>query len=86
LKFILTKRFENAYRALPDDLKRKTDKALRLLVENPKHPSLRLKKMQGAPGIWEMRVDRVCRLTLEIRADAFVLRNVGKHDEALGSP
>ena len=83
MKFILTNRFASAYRALPDDLKRKTDKALRLLVE---HPSLHLKKMQGVPGIWEMRVDKGCRLTLEIHPDAFVLRNVGKHDEALGSP
>ena len=86
MKFILTKRFARAYRALPDDLKRKTDKALRLLIEYPKHPSLYMKKMQGTPGIWEMRVDKGCRLTLEIRADAFLLRHVGKHDEVLGSP
>lgn len=86
MKFILTKRFASAYRALPDDLKRKIDKALRLLIENPKHPSLHLKKMRGAPGIWEMRIDKGCRLTLEIHPDAFLLRNVGKHDEALGSP
>jgi len=86
LRFIVTRRFEEAYRSLPERLRRKTDKALRLLAENPGHPSLRLKKIQGAPGIWEARVDKGCRMTLEIRADAFLLRNVGKHDPTPGNP
>jgi mRNA interferase RelE/StbE len=86
LRFIVTRRFENAYRSLPNELQRKTDKALRLLAENPRHPSLRLKKIQGAPGIWEARVDRNCRLTLEIRSDSLLLRNVGKHDHTLDNP
>jgi mRNA-degrading endonuclease YafQ of YafQ-DinJ toxin-antitoxin module len=86
LRFVVTKRFENAYRSLPAELQHKTDKALRLLAENPRHPSLRLKKMQGTPDIWEARVDRNCGLTLDIRSDALLLRNVGKHDETLNSP
>ena len=86
MRFIVTRRFELAYRSLPETLRRKTDKALRLLAENPRHPSLRLKKIKGAPGIWEARVDRGCRLTLEVRSDAFLLRNVGKHDRILDSP
>ena len=86
MRFIATRRFENAYRSLPDELRKKIDKALRLLADSPRHPSLRLKKLQGTPGIWEARVDRNCRMTLEIRGDAFLLRNVGKHDDTLDSP
>lgn len=86
MKFIVTQRFEEAYRSLPETLQRKTEKALRLLAENPRHPSLRLKKIQGAQGIWEARVDRGCRMTLEIQSDAFLLRNVGKHDPTLDNP
>ncbi|MDO8588936.1 MAG: hypothetical protein Q7T82_18065 [Armatimonadota bacterium] len=86
MRFIVTRRFEQAYRGLPEPLRRKTDKALLLLAENPRHPSLRLKKIQGAPGIWEAGVDRGCRLTLEIRSDAFLLRNVGKYDPTLDNP
>lgn len=86
MRFILTGRFRVAYRSLPDALQRKADKALRLLAENPRHPSLRLKKIEGTPGIWEARVDRGCRMTLELRADAFILRNIGKHDETLDKP
>jgi mRNA-degrading endonuclease RelE of RelBE toxin-antitoxin system len=86
LRFIVTERFSRAYHDLPDELQRKADKALRLLQENPKHPSLRIKKIQGTSGIWEARVDRSCRITLEMRSDSFLLRNIGKHDEALGNP
>ena len=86
MRFVATKRFEDAYRSLPEELRRKVGKTLRLLADNPKHPSLRLKKMQGAPGIWEARVDKGCRMTLEIRSDCVLLRNVGKHNETLSDP
>lgn len=86
MRFIITKRFEDAYRGLPQTLQKKADKALKFLSENPAHPSLRLKKIQGVPGIWEARVDKACRMTLEIHPDCYLLRNIGKHDETLASP
>ena len=86
MRFIVTERFTRAYRDLPSELQRKADKALRLLQENPRHPSLHLKKIQGTPGIWEARVDKNCRLTLEMHSDALLLRNIGKHDETLENP
>jgi len=86
VRFIVTRRFKDAYRDLPESLRKKTDKALRYLADNPDHPSLRLKKIQGVTGIWEARIDRSCRMTLEIRTDCYLLRNVGKHDETLGKP
>jgi len=86
VRFILTGRYKSAYRLLPDTLQKKANKAIRLLLENPRHPSLHLKKIQGTPGIWEVRVDKSCRMTLEIQADVYILRNVGKHDETLGDP
>ena len=82
----MTGRFKVAYRSLPVTLQQKADKAIKLLAENPRHPSLHLKKIQGAPGIWEARVDSGCRMTLEIHADFYLLRNIGKHDETLGNP
>lgn len=86
MRFIVTERFKRAYRDLPSELQSKADKALKLLQENPRHPSLHLKKIQGTPGIWEARVDRSCRLTLEMQSNAFLLRNIGKHDETLENP
>ena len=64
----------------------KVDKALGLLLANPRHPSLCVKKMHGKPGLWEARVDRQHRMVFEIQGDLYVLRGVGKHDETLRQP
>lgn len=86
MRFVVTDRFRSAYKSLPEVLRKKADKAIRLLADNPRHPSLHLKKIQGTPGIWEARVDKCCRMTLEIHPDFYLLRNIGKHDETLENP
>lgn len=84
--FRRTERFAKAYRSLRPEVRLKADKALRLLAADPRHPSLRLKKIEGTPGIWEVRVDRQTRMTLEIGRGYYLLRNIGKHDETLEKP
>ncbi len=80
-------RFKKAYRKLPPDIQKKVRKALRLLADNPRHPSLRTKPIQGAAGIYEARVDRNYRMTYErLPGDIVRVRVVGKHDEALKNP
>lgn len=86
MKLQRTRKFKAAYQALSGTLQLKADKALVLIAVNPSHPSLHLKKMRGVSGIWEARVDRGCRMTLEIRHDVCLLRNIGKHDETLADP
>ena len=86
MKLIRTERFVRAYRALQPDLRNKVNKALSLLAVDPGHASLRLEKMHGKAAVWEARVDRGYRMTLEIRDDSFLLRTVGKDDETLSSP
>jgi mRNA-degrading endonuclease RelE of RelBE toxin-antitoxin system len=82
----LSARFREAYLELAPSIQRKVDKALGLLDTNPRHPGLQTKPVQGAPGIYEARVDRRYRLTYERRGDTFILRNVGPHDAALKRP
>ncbi len=83
----LTESFHRWYARLPDKIKVKTQKALRLLAENPRHPSLRSKPIEGAKGLFEARVDQKYRLTFErLPADVVRIRVVGKHDEALKNP
>jgi mRNA interferase RelE/StbE len=83
----LTKRFINAYRQLPAEIREKIDKQLLLLAENPRHPSLRSKPIQGAPGIYEARIDQNYRLTYQrMLGDILLLRVVGRHDETLKKP
>jgi len=44
------------------------------------HSSLRVKKMKGAPGIWEATIDMNHRFTFEKIDDAIKLRVIGKHN------
>ena len=81
-----TNRFKKAFVKLTVRDREAVGKALRQLVADPRHPGLRVKKMEGAEGIWEARAGRSIRITFEIRGRAFLLRNVGAHDRALGSP
>lgn len=86
MRYLATRRFERAFSDLTDedaDLVRKT---LRLPAENPRHPSLHAKKIQGTGDIWEARAGLAIRLTYEQRSDLILLRNVGPHDETLKKP
>jgi len=81
-----TNRFQRAYNDLTDDNAERVKKALRLLVENPRPPSLRVKRIQGTDHIWEASASLSIRLTFEMHGDLIVLRNVGAHDETLKKP
>ena len=80
-------RFKKAFKKLPPELQVKVIKALQLLSENPRHPSLQTKPIQGIRGIYEARVDQSCRMTYQRLPDnVLLLRVVGKHDETLKNP
>ncbi|MBM3471262.1 MAG: hypothetical protein FJX73_10805 [Armatimonadetes bacterium] len=80
LRFVAGRRFFDDYADLPPEIQRRVDRALRRLAENPGHPSLRLRKMEGLPDIWEVRVTSAYRLTCRIEGDACILRRVGTHE------
>jgi len=42
-----TKRFQEQFKKLPDDVKRQAYAAYRLFVSNPRHPGLHFKKLHG---------------------------------------
>ena len=86
MRLLYTDRFRRAYRALTAEDRRRVQTALRRLAENLRHPGLRVKKMRGTGGIWEARAGRDLRITFEIRDDALILRNVGRHDATLERP
>ena len=59
-------------------------KFLALIEENPQHPSLRTKKIQGADGIFEASINMAIRVTFHYEIpDTIYLRNVGEHDITL---
>ena len=86
-KIRLTRRFLKSFARLPAAVQEKVKKQIALLADNPRHPSLHTKPIQGATGIYEARVDIDYRLTYEREAeDTLVLRVVAKHEEALKKP
>ena len=80
MKLIPTPNYEHAYQQLSPTIQRRVDKKLSLLLKNPRHLSLRFRKMKGYENIWEMRVSRNYRRTLLQSGEDFYLRNVGTHD------
>lgn len=86
-KIEFTDTFLEQFKQLPQDIQKKGRKAIRLLSEDPKHPSLRSKPIQGAKGIYEASLDMHYRITYErLPGDILRLRVVGSHDEALKKP
>lgn len=63
------------------------EKFLRLIEENPRHPSLRIKKIQGTTDIFEASVNMNIRVSFQyIKTDTVYLRNIGEHDMTLKRP
>ncbi len=80
MKLLFTKIFVRDYRKLPEEIQKSTDKQLGLLLANPQHPSLKVKKMQDPRSIWEGRVTASYRFTFQIVGNTYILRKVGTHD------
>jgi hypothetical protein len=50
------------------------------LGEDPTHPSLRVHRVQGKPGVWEAYVDKANRVTYHWEGSTIVLRMNCNHD------
>lgn len=74
-----TDAFLRDYRTLPVSIRDRVDKQLRLLLEDFRHPSLRLKKLRGMDR-FEIRISNGYRLTLRLDKGLMELRRLGTHD------
>jgi mRNA-degrading endonuclease YafQ of YafQ-DinJ toxin-antitoxin module len=72
--------FQRDFEKLPKDVQSRAEKAIRLLKENPRYPSLRSKKMESVETIWEASVTMSHRITYEISGQTLILRRIGPHD------
>jgi mRNA-degrading endonuclease RelE of RelBE toxin-antitoxin system len=80
MRFLRTKRFKKEFARLPSEIQQRAAKSLELFAGNPRHPSLHVKKMEGAPGIWELRVTDNYRMTFQRFEGGVLLRRVGTHN------
>lgn len=87
LKLTLTERFRKSALEFEPAARDKLEKQIALLASDPRHPSLRVKKIQGTGSVFEARVDRDIRFTFEFGGrNEIVLRVVGPHDPTLKKP
>ena len=76
----MTDTFRRLMARLPEQVREQTRRKLRLLAENPAHPSLRVKRMADTGGIWEMSVTMAYRVSFVYEGNRILLRKVGPHD------
>ena len=86
MEILFTEQFEEAYDKLTGPEKRSVHKALALPGDNPRHPGLRVKKMEGRKNTWEARPSKRLRMTFEMAGGVITMRNVGDHDKVLKRP
>ena len=79
MKLAFTKPFKQDYKKLSGNIQELIDKQIAHLLENPKHPSLQIKKMEGRQSIWEARITKGYRMTFQIVGDTYLLRRAGTH-------
>lgn len=82
----LSNRFVRSYKKLNRATRLQVDKTLQVIVINPNHPSLRLKRIKGTKDIWEASVNMSIRITLSFLEDTIQLRNVGTHEQVFKPP
>jgi len=87
MRFVTTERFQRSFSRLSNQHALAVEKAIRMLTENSKHPSLRVKRVKGTKDIWEASATRSLRITFRLLApDLMQLRNVGTHEQVFRPP
>jgi len=73
-----TRRFKKEFESLPASIQERARKQLALLLTNPRHPSLQIKKMKE--NLWEGRITQHYRFTFRVEGETFLLVHIGTHD------
>ena len=80
MKSLTTPDFWASYAALPPDVKTRPKLSYRLWQRNPRHPSLRFKKIRD---VWCIRVGSGHRALSILRGDTFYWFWIGDHNSYL---
>ncbi|MDD4346344.1 MAG: hypothetical protein PHZ11_05510 [Desulfitobacteriaceae bacterium] len=83
MRFYYSDLFKEKIKLLDTTVKKVLKNKLELLDQNPKHPSLRTKKLKGAADIFEASITMNYRMTWQYYQDGILLRNIGEHDKTL---
>lgn len=76
-----TKRFEKHFKSLNIQERKQLQNKLQILSENPMHPSLRTKRIQGTRDLFECSVNMDIRIIWYYEGNKMIiLIDVGHHD------
>lgn len=78
-EIVVSDEFLNGLDILSADLKERALQKIRLLAQNPAHPSLNAHKLNRAPGKWECYITENHRLIYEPGGDEIRLWKIGDH-------
>ena len=76
-----TRRFWRLFSLLPFDVQRDAKRAYRLFRDNPAHPGLQFKKLEGEESIYSVRIGLEYRALAVMKKDRIVWYWVGNHAE-----
>ena len=80
-EFTYTPLFKKHFKTLSVQEKKLLKNKLTLLSENPSHPSLRVKRIQGTDDLYECSVNMDIRIIWYYEVDTMIiLLDVGHHD------
>jgi len=79
MKWLHTERSLKDYRGAPAQIQKAFDKQVRLLVQDLRHPSLRVKKYHAPRDIWQARVTLEWRFYFQIQGDSYVIVTIMPH-------
>ena len=79
MRLVFTEPFKKDYSELSPKIMSALDKALKFLMVNIRHPSLRVQKLPGTE-IWYARITRDYRFTFQYAGDTIILRRAGTHN------
>ena len=80
-EFVFTEKFKKHFAKLNNNEKKQLKNKLELLSNNPMHPSLRTKRIQGTKYLFECSVNMDIRIIWFYEGDVLIiLLDVGHHD------
>lgn len=80
-QIMATERFQKRYKRMTVQEQQQIQNKLRLLAENPMHPSLRTKRIRGTAELFECSVNMDIRIIWYYEGDKLIiLVDVGHHD------
>ncbi len=80
-EFVFTEKFKKHFTKLDNTEKKQLKNKLELLSNNPMHPSLRTKRIQGTADLFECSVNMDIRVIWFYEGDTLIiLLDIGHHD------